>query len=303
MTLARRKPPWLKVKAPLCETYSEVKKILGGLSLHTVCQEANCPNRMECWSQKTATFLILGDVCTRGCSFCDVSRGKPGEVDRGEPGRVAEAVDRMELEYVVVTSVTRDDLPDGGASIFADTVRALKDIRQSIGVEVLIPDFRGSKESLMEVIESAPDVINHNLETTRRLTPVIRKGADYDRSLELLRRVSEWGGNIRSKSGLMLGLGETTDELKRTFADLAEASCELLTIGQYLSPSERHHPVERFYTPEEFDGLRESALTFGFSSVLAGPLIRSSYHAREQTNGVTSRETMQDRFLRDVPTS
>lgn len=290
MTHATRKPAWLKIKTPLGETYSEVKKILGGLSLHTVCQEANCPNRMECWSQKTATFLILGDICTRGCSFCDVSRGKPGDVDRGEPERVAQAASRMGLEYAVITSVTRDDLPDGGASIFSETVRLLRNARKGIGVEVLIPDFRGSAESLKQVIKSAPDVINHNLETTRRLTPIIRKGADYDRSLELLRRVSKWGGEIRSKSGLMVGLGESADELKQSFADLVEARCELLTIGQYLAPSGQHHPVERFYTPEEFDKLRDLALTFGFSSVLAGPLVRSSYHAREQTGEATLRE-------------
>lgn len=282
MTTIHRKPSWLKVRAPLGETYAEVKKLLGELDLHTVCQEANCPNRMECWSQKTATFLILGDICTRGCSFCDVARGKPGEVDEDEPHRVAEAAVRMGLEYVVVTSVTRDDLADGGASIFAETVRQVKQANHKIGVEVLIPDFGGDYDSLMKAIESTPDVINHNLETTRRLTPIVRKGADYDRSLQLLRTVSREGRGIRSKSGIMIGLGETIDDLKRTFEDLAGVSCEMLTIGQYLPPSNRHHPVEKFYTPEEFDELKAVALKFGFKSVLAGPLVRSSYHAREQ---------------------
>lgn len=256
--------------------------MLGELSLHTVCQEANCPNRIECWSRRTATFMILGDVCTRQCRFCNVATGKPGAVDFGEPERVADAVQKMGIQYAVITSVTRDDLPDGGASLFADTVRALRDRIDNIGIEVLIPDFGGSGESLLEVIASKPDVINHNIETVRRLTPAVRSGADYDKSLQLLRRVSESDTGIKSKSGIMLGLGEEIGEIEQAFADLAGVSCQLLTIGQYLAPSDRHHPIVMFYSPEEFSQLREIALSYGFESVVAGPLVRSSYRAREQ---------------------
>jgi lipoic acid synthetase len=281
-SVRNRKPNWFKVKAPLGETYAEVKKMLGELSLHTVCQEANCPNRIECWSRRTATFMILGDVCTRHCRFCNVATGKPGAVDFGEPERVADAVQKMGLKYAVITSVTRDDLPDGGASVFADTVRVLRGRIDDIGIEVLIPDFGGSEESLLEVIASKPDVINHNIETVRRLTPAVRSGANYDRSLQLLRRVSESDTGIKSKSGIMLGLGENIGEIKQAFADLASVSCQLLTIGQYLAPSDKHHPIERFYSPEEFSHLREIALGYGLESVVAGPLVRSSYRAREQ---------------------
>ncbi len=279
-----RKPNWLKVKAPLGETYAEVRKMLGDLSLHTVCQEANCPNRMECWSKKTATFMILGDVCTRNCSFCNIASGKAGVVDPGEPERVADAVQKMGIEYAVITSVTRDDLPDGGASVFAETVRMLRNRIESIGIEILIPDFRGSEKGLAKVIAAEPDVINHNIETVRRLTPEIRSGADYDRSLPLLRRVSESNSGIKSKSGIMLGLGEEKDEIEQAFTDLADVSCQMLTIGQYLAPSDQHHPVEKYYSPDEFSQLREVALGCGIESVVAGPLVRSSYHAREQFN-------------------
>lgn len=276
-----RKPSWLKVKAPLGETYSEIRKLIGNLHLHTVCQEANCPNRFECWSQKTATFMILGDRCTRSCRFCDVRHGKPNPVDPDEPMHVAEAVRILGLKYVVVTSVTRDDLPDGGAAAFAETIRAIKQGNLGVQVEVLVPDFGGDPVSLATVLEAGPDVLNHNLETTRRLTPLIRSHADYDRSLDLLRRTALHKG-IRTKSGLMVGLGEDLEELRSTFRDLSEAFCELLTIGQYLAPSDSHYPVSRYYTPEGFDELRETALGCGFKSVLSGPLVRSSYHAREQ---------------------
>lgn len=277
-----RKPSWLKVKAPLGQTYSEVKKLLGDLTLHTVCQEANCPNRLECWSKRTATFLILGERCTRACRFCNVSTGNAAPLDPDEPAHVAEAVRRMELKYAVVTSVTRDDLPDGGASHFAETVRRIKSLCPDVGVEVLIPDFMGSEDSLRLVMDSKPDVINHNLETVRSLTEDIRSGADYDRSLEMIRRVRELSeGQIRSKSGIMLGLGETRDEIRECIEDLDSVGCQLLTIGQYLAPSDDHHPVEKYYTPGEFEEIREMALGFGFESVLAGPLVRSSYHASE----------------------
>lgn len=256
--------------------------MLGELSLHTVCQEANCPNRMECWAEKTATFMILGDLCTRGCKFCNIATGKPGVVDSEEPQRVADAVQKMGIKYAVITSVTRDDLPDGGASLFADTVRALRDRIDDIGIEILIPDFGGSEDSLLKVIDSKPDVINHNIETVRRLTPSIRSGADYDRSLQLLKRVSENIAGIKSKSGIMLGLGEKDSEIEQAFSDLASVSCRFLTIGQYLSPSDKHHPVERYYSPDEFLKLREVALSYGFESVMSGPLVRSSYRARDQ---------------------
>jgi lipoic acid synthetase len=277
-----RKPGWLKVKAPLGETYAEVRKILGELSLHTVCQEANCPNRLECWANKTATFLILGDVCTRGCRFCNVRRSVPIELDDTEPERIAAAVSRMNLSYVVITSVTRDDLSDGGASVFAESIRRIREMCHNVSIEVLIPDFHGSVQALDLVLDAVPNVVNHNLETTRRLTPVVRRGADYDRSLKLIERVAESARGIKSKSGLMVGLGEDRRELRRTFSDLSEVSCELLTIGQYLPPSDRHYPLQKYYTPEEFSELRAIAEEYGFESVLAGPLVRSSYHARDQ---------------------
>jgi lipoic acid synthetase len=285
MQTIERKPIWLKARAPLGETYAEVKKVVTENALHTVCQEANCPNRLECWSQRTATFLILGSLCTRGCTFCNIARGKPGKlVDDAEPERVADAVMKMNLRYAVVTSVTRDDLADGGARIFAETVRAIRRKDPSIGIEVLIPDFRGNEQSLDAVIESGPDVINHNIETVRRLSPIVRKGANYDRTLELLRRVAERAGCIATKSGIIVGLGETVEELRQTFGDLAASSCQLLTIGQYLSPSGRHQKVEKYYTPDEFKMLRDFAMSCGFKSVLAGPLVRSSYHARAQAD-------------------
>ncbi len=283
MRTPNRKPAWLKVKTPIGETYSEVKRLLRKHHLHTVCQEANCPNRFECWANKTATFMILGDRCTRHCRFCNVGSGEPEKVDETEPQRVAEAVRLMELRYAVITSVTRDDLPDGGASVFAETVRAIRRIDPAIGVEVLIPDFGGSRASLERVLEASPDVMNHNIETTRRLTPIVRSGADYDRSLEVLRRVAESDSSAKTKSGLIVGMGESPEELKRTFDDLARVSCHLLTIGQYLAPSEKHYPVDRYYTPDEFEELKEIALSYGFDSVLAAPLVRSSYHAREQS--------------------
>lgn len=283
MPETRRKPDWLKVKAPLGETYSEIKKLLGDLYLHSVCEEANCPNRYECWSNRTATFMILGDRCTRHCKFCNVTAGDPRDPDENEPRQVAKAVSKMGLEYAVITSVTRDDLPDGGASVFAKTVNEVRQANPGIGVEVLIPDFGGCPKSLATVLDASPDVLNHNVETTRRLTPVVRSGADYDRSLELLRRVAESSRDIRTKSGLMVGLGETLSELKQTFSDLADVSCQLLTIGQYLAPSDEHYPIERYYRPAEFEELKEIALGYGFDSVLAGPLVRSSYHAREQS--------------------
>ncbi len=275
----QRKPEWFKIKTPLGTNYRDVQRLMQSLDLHTVCQEANCPNRPECFGSKTATYLILGDTCTRGCSFCNVRRGRPGEVDSDEPLRVAKASHELGLKYVVITSVTRDDLPDGGAAIFADTIRAVRDINPGCKVEMLIPDFRGNQEAIKTVVDASPDVLNHNIETVRRLYPEVRRGAKYDRSIELFRSVRELDDLLLTKSGIMVGLGEIYDEIKEAFDNLVEAGCKLLTIGQYLAPSGRHHEVIRFYTPEEFDHLKELAIKAGFRGVVSGPLIRSSYQA------------------------
>ena len=247
--------------------------------LHTVCQEANCPNRAECYGARTATFLILGDICTRGCTFCNVKRGKPLELFRNESERVARATKKLGLKYAVVTSVTRDDLPDGGASVFANTIRAIREVNPECKVEVLIPDFRGDFEALKTVLDARPDVLNHNIETIERLYPRVRKGANYRRSLELISRVKSHSSEMPVKSGLMVGLGETCQELRETLTDLFRAGCRLLTIGQYLAPSKKHHPVIAYYSPEEFDELKEIAFDIGFEGVVSGPLIRSSYQA------------------------
>lgn len=276
---AKRKPEWFLIKTPLGQNYSEVRNLLSTLDLHSVCQEANCPNRAECFGDKTATFLILGDICTRGCTFCNIKRGRPGEVDENEPERVARAVKKLGLEYVVVTSVTRDDLPDGGALIFAETIRAIRKINPGCKVEVLIPDFRGDSDALKTVLEAGPDVLNHNIETVERLYDEVRKGADYSRSLELIGRVRRLKPEMITKSGLMVGLGETIDEIKTALRDLVQAGCQLLTIGQYLAPSDKHHAVDRYYTPEEFAELKKIAIVLGFLGVVSGPLIRSSYQA------------------------
>lgn len=275
----QRKPEWFKVKAPLGTNYREVKKLMSSLSLHTVCQEANCPNRGECFGEKTATFLILGDTCTRGCTFCNVKRGKPGTYDEQEPERVAQAALELKLEYVVVTSVTRDDLPDGGAKIFADTIHSIRKINPGCRVEVLIPDFRGNYGALKIVVEAKPDVLNHNIETVERLYGEVRRGADYSRSLELFQNAKSIDSNILTKSGIMVGLGENWEEIKKALTDLKQAGVQLVTIGQYLAPSENHHKVERFYTPDEFKELEKMAVSIGFDGVVSGPLIRSSYRA------------------------
>jgi lipoic acid synthetase len=281
----RRKPEWFLIKTPLGQNYSEVRNLLSALDLHSVCQEANCPNRAECFGDKTATFLILGDICTRGCTFCNVKQGRPAEVDNNEPERVARAVNKLGLEYVVVTSVTRDDLPDGGASIFAETIRKIRKVNPGCKVEILIPDFRGDTDALKTVLEADPDVLNHNIETIERLYGEVRKGADYRRSLELIGRVRRWKPEMMTKSGLMVGLGETPEEIKTTMRDLVQAGCQLLTIGQYLAPSEKHHAVDRYYTPGEFSDLKKSAMELGFLGVVSGPLIRSSYRASKMFQG------------------
>jgi lipoic acid synthetase len=275
---ANRKPPWLTRRLPTGPTYENLRALLRERRLRTVCQEARCPNVWECFAQGTATFLILGSNCTRSCRFCAVGRGPTAPPDPGEPARVAEAAAIMGLSYVVVTSVTRDDLPDGGAAHFARTIIEIRRRLPEARVEVLIPDFRGDPDALLTVLEARPDVLNHNIETVPRLHPVARPEADYHRSLSLLERAK---GSAPSKSGLMLGLGESAEEVAETLQDLLGVGCRLLTLGQYLQPTRAHLPVARFLPPEEFSGWREKALMMGFSHVASGPFVRSSYHARE----------------------
>jgi lipoic acid synthetase len=280
---AMRRPEWLKVRLPAGDNYFDLKRLMRGLSLHTVCESARCPNVGECWQHRTATFMILGELCTRRCGFCAVPKGKPaGEVDGAEPGRVAEAAAGMGLRYVVVTSVDRDDLEDGGATIFARTIEALRQRVPGCQVEVLIPDFRGSDAALEIVLRARPDVLNHNIETVPRLYPVARRGSRYERSLRLLRRSREIAPAIPAKSGLMVGLGETFAEVCATLADLAAVGVDIVTIGQYLRPSGEQLPVARFYSPEEFSALKREGESRGIRHVESGPLVRSSYHAHEQ---------------------
>ena len=278
-----RRPDWLKVRIPGGDNYFDLKRLMRGLSLHTVCESARCPNIGECWRHRTATFMILGEFCTRRCGFCAVPKGKPGgEVDWGEPERVAEAAAGMGLKYVVVTSVDRDDLEDGGATIFARTIEALRRQIPACQVEVLIPDFRGSDAALEIVLRAQPDVLNHNTETVPRLYPVARRGSRYERSLRLLRHSRAIAPAIPTKSGLMVGLGETFAEVRAVLADLAAARVEIVTIGQYLRPSGEQLPVARFYSPEEFALLKREGERAGIRHVESGPLVRSSYHAHEQ---------------------
>ncbi|MBW2557505.1 MAG: lipoyl synthase [Deltaproteobacteria bacterium] len=276
-----QKPPWLKRSLPKGAECQAVRKLLRKNSLHTVCEEALCPNIWECFSKSTATFLIMGSLCTRGCRFCAMSRGKPAPLDMGEPARVAGAVRQLGLDYVVVTSVTRDDLPDGGASFFYDTITKIREDVPGARVEVLIPDFQGDTEALASVVRAHPDVLNHNIETVPRLYPAARPDSSYSRSLALLERVKKVAPEIPVKSGIMLGLGETSKEIRQTLRDLVDAGCDILTMGQYLQPSKENLAVERFVHPDEFDELRVAALEMGFSGVVSGPLVRSSYHAGE----------------------
>ncbi len=274
-------PSWLKVKAPNMDKLAEMESTLRKGLLNTVCESALCPNLGECFSRKTATFLIMGNTCTRSCSFCAVPGGQPEKLDEEEPARLAEAVRNLDLDYVVITSVTRDDLPDGGAEHFAATIKAIRHLNKNIPVEVLIPDFQGSKEALLTVTEAVPAVINHNLETVLRLYSKVRLGADYYRSLELLRLAKIIKPQLLIKSGLMVGLGETKSEIMKAIIDLHLVGCDLLTIGQYLAPSSEHEPVARYYTPEEFAAIQKKASSLGFKKVISGPLVRSSYHAKE----------------------
>jgi len=276
-----RKPHWLKLKLPAGPDYELVRSLISNSALHTVCQEARCPNQWECFASQTAAFLIMGPRCTRNCRFCAVEHGPLGPPDPEEPFRVAEAAQSLGLRYVVVTSVTRDDLPDGGASIFAATIRAIRKQIPDVQVEVLIPDFQGRPEPLLAVVEAHPDVLTHNIETVERLYPPVRPGAAYKRSTQLLRRAKGFNASLAIKSGLMLGLGELPEEIHQTLRDLLDAGCALLTLGQYLQPSADHIPVERFVSPAEFDNWKEIALAMGFWRVASGPLVRSSYHAKD----------------------
>jgi lipoic acid synthetase len=278
------KPEWLKVRAPGSPGYTRLKAILRELNLHTVCEEAQCPNIGECWHHGTATFMILGDVCTRACAYCAVSHGRPEAVDLAEPARVANAIRQLDLNYVVITSVDRDDLADGGASIFAATVRETRARLPECRIEVLIPDFQGNEAALRTVLDARPDILNHNTETVPRLYRAVRSGARYQRTLDLLRNVKRFAPGTLSKSGVMVGLGESMDELLAVYRDLADTGCDILTIGQYLRPSRDHLPVARYYTPDEFALMKEAALAMGFGHVESGPLVRSSYHAHEQAD-------------------
>jgi lipoic acid synthetase len=275
------KPDWLKVRAPGSPSYLRLKGLMHELNLHTVCEEAQCPNIGECWNHGTATFMILGEVCTRACAYCAVSHGRPNAVDPAEPERVATAIHTLGLSYVVITSVDRDDVADGGASIFAETIRETRARLPECRIEVLIPDFQGDEAALRTVLDARPDILNHNTETVPRLYRMARSGGRYTRTLELLKRSRAYAPGIPTKTGLMVGLGEEHDEIVRTLEDLRGVDCEVLTIGQYLRPSAAHAPMVRYYHPDEFHALKEIALGLGFVHVESGPLVRSSYHAHE----------------------
>ena len=282
MPTARRLPEWLKVKAPGSAGYLELRQLVRSEGLNTVCEEAHCPNIGECWDRGTATFMVLGDICTRACSYCAVKTGMPTTLDLQEPLRLAETVERLGLRYAVITSVDRDDLSDGGAFIFAQCIRQIRKRLPSCKVEVLIPDFQGDVDALAKVMEARPDTLNHNIETVRRVFSRVRPKGDYDMSLELLANAKRLDADAVTKSGMMVGLGESWDEILDTMRDLRAVDCDLLTIGQYLRPSGKHAPLARWYTPGEFDELRREGEALGFRHVASGPLVRSSYHADEQ---------------------
>ena len=277
---ARHLPPWFKIQARTGPDYLDIKQTMDRLKLHTICEEARCPNRWECWNARTATFLILGDICTRRCHYCSVETGRPLAVDHEEPRRVAEAVQVLSLRHVVITSVNRDELEDGGAAIFADTIRQTRQLSPDCTIEILIPDFEGNETALGTVCAEKPEILNHNIETVRRLFPAIRPQGKYQRSIELLGKAKQWG--MRTKSGLILGMGETMEEAREVMRDLRAVDCDIMTIGQYLQPTREHLPVARFYHPNEFAVLKEEGMALGFTHVESGPLVRSSYHAEEQ---------------------
>jgi len=282
--LRQPKPEWLKARAPVGENFHQLKKLARGLGLHTVCESAQCPNIGECWNHGTATFMLLGDICTRRCGFCAVPKGKPQAIDYEEPARVAQAVATLGIKHAVVTSVNRDDDNVGGAKIFAETIRQIRLLAPGCRVEVLIPDFQGLEEPLRIVLDAQPDVLNHNTETVPRLYRAVRSGARYLRTLDLLENAKKFSPGMVTKSGVMVGLGESAEELIEVFTDLAGRGVDILTVGQYLRPSRDHLPIARFYTPDEFRMLKEEALARGFRHVESGPLVRSSYHAHEQAD-------------------
>lgn len=279
-----KRPEWLKVKLPAGDNYSDVKNLMRRQKLHTVCEEAKCPNIAECWNHRTATFMILGDTCTRSCGFCNVKLGIPNELDLDEPKRVAESVVELNLRHVVITSVNRDELIDGGASIFSETIRLIREKMPNTTIEILIPDFKGSKDAFEIIMDNPPDILNHNLETVPRLYPVVRPQAKYRRSLDLILWFKQKG--LKTKSGIMVGIGETNKEIFSLMNDLLNAGCDILTIGQYLQPTKLHLPVDRFVTPEEFSMFRVEGLKMGFKIVESSPLVRSSYHADEHARAL-----------------
>lgn len=290
----RRKPRWLKVRAPGGDNYRRLKSLMRGLELNSVCEEAHCPNIGECWEAGTATFLILGDVCTRNCPYCAIAHGRPEELDEDEPRRVAEAIEALRLNHCVITSVDRDDLPDGGARIFADTIREIRSRLAGCSVEVLTPDFRGDADAVATVIEARPDIFNHNMETVRRLHGTARPGGRYRRSLDVLRTARELDPGVLVKTGIMLGLGETETDVSEFMDDALEAGVQILTLGQYLRPSPEHLPIARYVTPEEFERWKARGEERGFLHVESGPLVRSSYHAREQVVRLRERAAARD---------
>ncbi len=289
-TVEAVRPPWLKVRFPMGPEYRRLETLMRDGGLHTVCEEAHCPNIGDCWSRGTATFMILGDTCTRSCGFCAVKTGRPGALDWGEPKRVALAVQQMGLRHAVITSVNRDELESGGAEIFADTIRWVRRLSPATTIEVLIPDFKGNWDALAMVMDAQPEILNHNVENVPRLYHRVRPQAVYTRSLELLRRAKALDPGAMTKSGVMVGLGETRGELLDVFADLRRHDVEVLTVGQYLRPTAQHLPIERYWRPDEFVELKERALDMGFSHVESGPLVRSSYHAEEQAGKAKSEE-------------
>ncbi|HEX6814924.1 MAG TPA: lipoyl synthase [Gemmatimonadaceae bacterium] len=286
--LPDRKPPWLKVRAPGGENYNRLGALMRELGLHTVCEEAHCPNVGECWEHGTATFMILGDVCTRNCAYCAVSHGRPPVYDIEEPARVASAVEQMRLRHVVITSVDRDDLPDFGAGIFAETIRQIKQRLPDCSVEVLVPDFQGDEDAIRTVLDAEPDIYNHNTETVPRLYKRCRPGGRYERVLRIFRFVKNVAPHIPTKTGIILGMGETIPEVEHTMRELRTVDVDILTLGQYLRPSPRHIALDRYYTPDEFRALRETGLAMGYRHVESGPLVRSSYHAWEQVQSLTA---------------
>lgn len=283
----RRRPPWIRVRAPGGESYEQVRRLMRGKTLHTVCEEAQCPNLGECWGKGTATFLMMGDTCTRSCGFCDIKTGRPNPLDWREPNRIAESVRAMGLKHVVITSVNRDDRADGGAPLFAMVIRRIRQLQKGCSIEVLIPDFKGSELALAMVMDAQPEILNHNVETVARLFKRVQPQDRYEWAMDTLRNAKKMDPSVLTKSGIMLGLGETVDEVLETMADLVDIGVDILTLGQYLQPSKRHLPIERYYTPAEFDQLRVQGLALGFKWVESGPLVRSSYRAAEQVRALS----------------